>query len=704
MEMRVETQPLTRSPTSVSVYNSVSNTAFSDNITREDDPQVSYQPSPEPRHRQERKTLDEVIYRIRYSHEKQSFDWSNDIEAVNSGEMDARGSVHQDFLNKLREQPLHIQQKLRLSRYLRDNLDADSMYTSFKSRSKKSRVARIYGDFGIGFWRKNITKISAYHGSNVASYFLFLRFLTYLNIIIALLLLAFISMPQILSGDATIPGDVVGYFGELSTSVMFYGAYSNTTWGYYERPMAYFLTWGSVNLLSFIVIILSMLFRFRRTKHSSSDEEMTYTWRLFTSWDYAVYEKQGASDRKEAIKTEMLELVREDRGKNKRKQRGLCSRCMLVILRVVVNLLVMAVLGGSGYLIFLVANIKETPIPLPDFFSDFLDRYELPLVVAGLKLIVPLVFSQLIRLEQWHPRTELKLTLGRTTLFYIASLIVFVVSLYDVTTECIADTANSTIEQRNASEFCCWENEVGEQVFKVLILDLGFVLVVGLIFDVLRAVIVKSCGRLKYREMDVASGVLDLTYGQALVWLGLYFCPFLALAGVVKLVILFYFQYVIARTCYVAPRKVFRASRSGNFYMFILLLNLFFALFPLGYAVIELQPSDDCGPFQLERHVYDVIASRVGNLPDWLHDALDYIATPSVIIAVIILLLLLLFYYMARSSSYKEVGKQLRKQLTMERTVEKKRIFLKARALQGRSLSRPSDAASVTSVFTDTTP
>ncbi|XP_046326797.2 transmembrane channel-like protein 3 [Haliotis rufescens] len=702
MEMNNERRRLTRSPTSVSDYSGLSNTAFSDNISREDSPRVSCQPSPEPRHRQERKTMDEVIYNMRYSHENQRFDWSDDIEAVKSGEMEAGGSVHQDFLNKLREQPLHMQQKLKLSRYLRSNLDADSMYTSLKNRTTKSQASRIYGDFGIGLWRKNITKISAYHGSNVASYFLFLRFLTYLNVFIALLLLAFISVPQILSGDATIPDDVVGYFGELSTSVMFYGAYSNTTWGYYERPMAYFLTWGSVNLLSFIVIILSMLFRFRRTKYSSSDEELTYTWRLFTSWDYSVYEKQGASDRKEAIKTAMLELVREDRGRKKRKQRGLCSRCLLVLLRLVVNVLVLAVLGGSGYLIFLVANIKETTVPLPDFFNDFLDRYELPLVVTGLKLIVPLIFDQLIRLEQWHPRTELKLTIGRTTLFYVASLIVFVVSLYDVTTECIGSTANSTIEQRNASEFCCWENEVGEQVFKVLILDLGITLVVTLLFDVLRAVVVKSCGciKIQYSEMAVASGVLDLTYGQALVWLGLYFCPFLALAGVVKLVILFYFQYVIARTCYVAPRKVFRASRSGNFYMFILLLNLFFSLLPLGYAVIELQPSDDCGPFQLERHVYDVIAKRVGNLPDWLQDALDYIATPSVIIAVIILLLLIIFYYMARSSSYKEVGKQLRKQLTLERTVEKKRVFAKARALQGRSSSRRSGASSASNVTT----
>ena len=38
---------------------------------------------------------------------------------------------------------------------------------------------------------------------------------------------------------------------------------------------------------------------------------------------------------------------------------------------------------------------------------------QLPLVVAALKMFVPPLFDQLIRLERYAPRTELKVTIAR---------------------------------------------------------------------------------------------------------------------------------------------------------------------------------------------------------------------------------------------------------------------------------------------------
>ena len=71
------------------------------------------------------------------------------------------------------------------------------------------------------------------------------------------------------------------------------------------------------------------------------------------------------------------------------------------------------------------------------------------------------------------------------------------------------------------------------------------------------------------------------------VWLGIFFSPLLAALGVAKLVIVFYFRYVTARMCKVPPRTFFRASRSGNFFMFLLLANFFVCLFTMAYAVIK---------------------------------------------------------------------------------------------------------------------
>ena len=93
--------------------------------------------------------------------------------------------------------------------------------------------------------------------------------------------------------------------------------------------------------------------------------------------------------------------------------------------------------------------------------------------------------------------------------------------------------------------------------------------------------------QLGYSQFVVVSCVLDVIYGQGLIWLGLYFSPILALIGVIKLIIVFYFRYFVTVVAMVPPQQMFRASSTGNFYLLILLLNLFVSLFPMAYAVIE---------------------------------------------------------------------------------------------------------------------
>lgn len=56
------------------------------------------------------------------------------------------------------------------------------------------------------------------------------------------------------------------------------------------------------------------------------------------------------------------------------------------------------------------------------------------------------------------------------------------------------------------------------------------------------------CGfQIGYSTFDIVSCVLDVVYGQGLIWLGVYFSPLLPVLAVIKLVILFYFRYFVAR-------------------------------------------------------------------------------------------------------------------------------------------------------------
>lgn len=350
--------------------------------------------------------------------------------------------------------------------------------------------------------------------------------------------------------------------------------------------------------------------------------------------------------------------------------------------------------------IFYVADAEYDFPEAFDNIENFFKRYQLSAVVAVLKLVVPQIFRLLTSVEGLKPRTEQKLLMTRTVVFYFASLSVFIVSLYNVAIACVDNSENApnttdspTVEQNRS--YCCWENQVGEEVFKVVLIDFGLLLAVGIFFHILRAVLISLglCKIVKHSQFDVPSSVLDLIYGQGLVWLGLYFSPLLVVAGFVKLVIVFYFKFAVAKTAMIPPSHMFKASRSGNFYLFLLVLTWFLCLLPIAYAIAELPSSWDCGPFSNKEYAYELITDYIGQSPGWLEEVLHYIGTPIIEIPVIIFLILLALFYKARSSSYEALIKELRNQLTIERKVERRKVFARAISAPIGSVGKVSGSA-----------
>ncbi|KAK7486152.1 hypothetical protein BaRGS_00022618, partial [Batillaria attramentaria] len=591
------------------------------------------------------------------------------VAPVDNDNADAVSRIEEDDALKGDEILFRLRLAHIYGRYIRESSDAVSI-SSLSPREGTKRKDHRKGGVTLtpGLFNGSIGRISAYFGSHVASYFVFLRFLVCLDLLMAIPMFGFVTLPQgrrnhaalrdahiedvlirqggsdshrdppvcqerlnklVLPGDDDAPEGLSGDFGVLSTSVMFYGAYNDTKWGYYDRPLAYFLTWAAVNVVCFFLIGASMYIRYRTSKQAeTSRDEFPFSTRVLSSWDHTLRKEEGAALWQKSIITNTKEMIREEKSHERSDP---CNN--LLFIRVLINLVVLGVLAGSGYLIFIVADNLDTSLGLPAQLEDLLLNYRLPLLVSALKVLVPPFFDKVIHWERWHPRTEIKLNISRT--------------------------------------FCCWENEVGEEVFKLVLMDLGFILLATLLLDVLRAILIKlnMLSSLKYSEFAVASEVLDVIYGQSLVWLGLFFSPLLAAVGFVKLIVVFYFRYVTARMCKVPPRHVFRASRSGNFFMFMLLVNL-------------LEPSTDCGPFKAEERVYNVITDRVGDLPTWLRDVVVYISTPAVVVPVVLILLLGILYFKAKTSSYQRVIARLRLQLKFERRVAKREVFARARFAQ----------------------
>lgn len=89
----------------------------------------------------------------------------------------------------------------------------------------------------------------------------------------------------------------------------------------------------------------------------------------------------------------------------------------------------------------------------------------------------------------------------------------------------------------------CWENEVGQQMFSIAAVDYCFCFV-DLFLKFLFKVIIRALHAQHEIQYDTAYYTMNSMFSQALIWLGIYFTPFIVLMQVMKLVIIFFVKSV----------------------------------------------------------------------------------------------------------------------------------------------------------------
>lgn len=123
-------------------------------------------------------------------------------------------------------------------------------------------------------WEHRIKEIESHFGSAVASYFIFLRWLFWINLVVSLILTAFVAIPEVLTAKAEEAGErklmlpeeevkskhlmtLWEFEGVLKYSPFFYGWYTNRDprGGGYRLPLAYFLANLIVYTYSFVAIL-----------------------------------------------------------------------------------------------------------------------------------------------------------------------------------------------------------------------------------------------------------------------------------------------------------------------------------------------------------------------------------------------------------------------------------------------------------------
>ncbi|XP_015279825.1 PREDICTED: transmembrane channel-like protein 2 [Gekko japonicus] len=577
-------------------------------------------------------------------------------------------------------------------------------------------------------WEMKIKEVESHFGSSVASYFIFLRWMYGVNLVLFGLIFGLVIIPEILMGTpyGSIPRKIVpraeqpkamdfsvlwDFEGYIKYSAVFYGYYNNQRtigWLKYRLPMAYFMV-GVVGVYgySLMVVIRSMARNAHENTGDGDDENFIFSWKMFTSWDYLIGNPETADNKFASITTSFKESIVDEQESNKDENIHLRR-----FLRVLANVLIICCLCGSGYLIYFVVKRSQTFSKMKNV--GWYERNEVEIVMSLLGMFCPPLFETIAALEDYHPRIGLKWQLGRIFALFLGNLYTFLLALMDdvkeklkeegvirnVTQWTILTYHNSSAGNSSAvtpiqmdpadmPRGPCWETSVGIEFVRLTVSDILVTYVTILVGDFVRACFVRfvnycwcwdlEAGFPSYAEFDISGNVLGLVFNQGMIWMGSFYAPGLVGINVLRLLTSMYFQSWAVMSSNVPHERVFKASKSNNFYMGLLLLILFLSLLPVAYTIMSLPPSFDCGPFSGKKKMYDVIQETIQyDFPPFVAKVFGYVANPGLIIPAILLMILAIYYLNAVAEAYQQANAELKKKMQMQREEAKNKKINKA--------------------------
>ncbi|XP_042617270.1 transmembrane channel-like protein 3 [Cyprinus carpio] len=385
-----------------------------------------------------------------------SDDEDKDGERVDSNdpeELFQNIQVQKEIITNIRTKPWPIRRKLKVLKQARE------IVLKYEGRLTRTRgyqaagadllkkISRVLYNIVVLFipWEMRIKKIESHFGSGVASYFIFLRWLFGINIVLTIMTGAFIVLPELLAGapfgttrSKTIPKEhltsaqdldtIWSLGGYLQYSVLFYGYYGNVRKigsAGYRLPLAYFLVGMAVFAYSFITLLRKMAKNSRMSLAGASNENYTFCWRVFCAWDYLIGNPEAAESKGAAIVNSIREAIVDEQEKKKDT-----SLAVLISLRILANILVLMSLTGSIYIIyFVVDRSQKLEQEKPEL--TLWEKNEVSVVVSLITMIAPSAFELVAQLEMYHPRTSLRFQLARVLVLYLGNLYSLIIALLD---------------------------------------------------------------------------------------------------------------------------------------------------------------------------------------------------------------------------------------------------------------------------------
>ncbi|XP_011917804.1 PREDICTED: transmembrane channel-like protein 7 [Cercocebus atys] len=589
----------------------------------------------------------------------------------------------------LRNYALNISEKRRLRDIQETQMKYLSEWDQWKRYSSKSwkrflEKAREMTTH-LELWREDIRSIEGKFGTGIQSYFSFLRFLVLLNLVIFLIIFMLVLLPILLtkykitnSSFVLIPFkdtdiqctvypvsssgliyfysyiiDLLSGTGFLEETSLFYGHYTidgvkfqNFT---YDLPLAYLISTIAYLALSLLWIVKRSVEGFKINLIRSEEHFQSYCNKIFAGWDFCITNRSMADLKHSSLRYELRADLEEERIRQKIAERTSEETIRIYSLRLFLNCIVLAVLGACFYAIYVATVFSQEhmkkEIDKMVFGENLLILYLPSIVITLANFITPMIFAKIIRYEDYSPGFEIRLTILR----HVRPLRLQPRKLYP-----------------------CWETQVGQEMYKLMIFDFIIILAVTLFVDFPRKLLVTYCSSWKLiqcwgqQEFAIPDNVLGIVYGQTICWIGAFFSPLLPAIATLKFIIIFYVkEWSLLYTCRPSPRP-FRASNSNFFFLLVLLIGLCLAIIPLTISISRIPSSKACGPFTNFNTTWEVIPKTVSTFPSSLQSFIHGVTSEAFAVPFFMIICLIMFYFIALAGAHKRVVIQLREQLSLE--------------------------------------
>ncbi|XP_026501766.2 transmembrane channel-like protein 7 [Vanessa tameamea] len=254
------------------------------------------------------------------------------------------------------------------------------------------RFAEIVGKLEL--WQSALREIEGKFGTGVVSYFLFLRWLLFLNLAISIFVVTFLILPNVFLvevehdcdefvensticcsqaylqrnlTDNNVILDLIQGTGWMERTILFYGVYSDQVYSYfvkklwdaemfYNMPLAYILIPISWILFSLIAIVKTAAKGFKERLVENEGQFYMYCNLVFGGWDFCIHNDKSAKIKHKALYNEVKGCLEEEKYKEEKQSRTRESQILMHLKRILINLLVFVILVGSGILIYVVFN------------------------------------------------------------------------------------------------------------------------------------------------------------------------------------------------------------------------------------------------------------------------------------------------------------------------------------------------------------